>query len=157
MSTSRLTARVPSARPVTIARLYQHRLKFHKDGYDGSGKCNAEYTDNESDITYGVVFEISTTEKRRLDKIEGVGDGYDEKNESVFTQNGKILEVVTYYATSVDSSLAPYDWYKEHVLHGAREHGLPVEYIATIEAINSIPDPDKERHEKELSIYRSRI
>ena len=108
MSTSRLTARAPSVRPIATARLYHHRLRFHKIGHDGSGKCDAEYTNNESDIIYGVVLEISIMEKRRLDKIEGAGNGYDEKSVSVFTQDGKTFEVLTYYAINIDSSLAPY-------------------------------------------------
>ena len=154
MSTPRFTARVPSGRLVTVAWLSKHRLRFHKNGYDGSGKCDAEYTNNELDIIYGIVFEMSVTEKLRLDNIEKVGNGYDEKNISVFTKNNKTLEVVTYCATNINSSLEPYHWYKHHVLRGAREHYLPLEYISMIEAINSIPDPNKQRHEKELSIYR---
>jgi hypothetical protein len=31
---------------------------------------------------------------------------------------------------------------------------LPKEYIALIEAVDSIPDPDKKREKKELNIYR---
>lgn len=154
MSTPRLTDRVPSARAVTIAQLHKHKLKFHKKSNDGSGKCDAEYTNNAEDIVYGVVFQISASEKQELDSKEGLRNGYEEKNVSVIAQNGEVLDAVTYYATRIDSSLKPYDWYKEHVTRGAHEHNLPPEYIATIDAINSIPDPDKKRHVKELSIYR---
>lgn len=153
MSTPRLTNRVPSARVVSIAQLRLHRLKFHKKSRDGSGKCDVEYTSNANDLVYGVVFQISASEKKELDRKEGLGNGYKEKTVSVITQNGEILETVTYYATSIDSTLKPYDWYKEHVLRGAREHGLPPGYIASIEAVNAIADPDKSRYEKELSIY----
>lgn len=154
MSTPRLTDRVPSARAVTVARLHKHKLKFHKKSKYGSGKCDAEFTNDAEDVVYGVVFQISAAEKPELDRKEGLRNGYEEKNVSVIAQNGETLDAVTYYATSTDSSLKPYDWYKEHVIRGAREHGLPPEYIATIDAINSMPDPDNKRHEKELSIYR---
>lgn len=154
MSTPRLTDRVPSAHAVAVARLYKHRLKFHKKSKDNSGKCDAEYTNDEKDVVYGVVFEIAASEKPELDRKEGLGKGYGEKNVSVYTHDGKELKVITYYATSTDPELKPYEWYKEHVVRGAREHGLPAEYINAILAVEAVPDPDKTRHERELSIYR---
>ena len=154
MSTPRLTDRVHSVRAVTIAQLHKHKLKFHKKSNDGSAKCDAEYTNNAEDVMYGVVFQISASEKPELDIKEGLRKGYEEKIVSVIAQNGETLDAVTYYATNIDPSLNPYDWYKEHVIRGARENGLPPEYIATIDAINSMPDPDTERHKRELSIYR---
>jgi hypothetical protein len=39
-------------------------------------------------------------------------------------------------------------------LRGAQEHGFPEEYIAVIEAQESIEDIDKERIQRELAIYR---
>ena len=52
-----------------------------------------------------------------------------------------------------DATLNPYNWYKEHVLRGARENNLPHDYISIIEKIESLPDPDMDRHEQELAIY----
>ena len=154
MSTPRLTDRVPSARAVAVARLHKHKLKFHKKSKDDSGKCDAECTNEEKDVVYGVVFEIAASEKPELDRKEGLKNGYDEKCVLIYTQDGEELNAVTYYATSIDPKLKPYEWYKEHVVRGAREHGLPAEYINTISAVETLPDPDKSRHARELSIYR---
>lgn len=44
MLTDRLRERVPSARPVAVARLAGHSLRWHKVSIDGSGKCDAEAT-----------------------------------------------------------------------------------------------------------------
>lgn len=153
MSTPRLLKRTPSARFISTAQLENHKLKFHKKSIYGSGKCNIEYTNNLVDIVFGVLFEITANEKSRLDHIEGLGTGYDEKWVTVIDSNGEMVSAVTYYAISIDSSLRPYHWYKEHVLRGAKEHNLPVDYIKFIEAIESMPDPDIETHENELSIY----
>lgn len=153
MSTPRLMDRVPLARAVAVGQLQKHRLRFHKKSKDNSGKCDAECTNNENDVVYGVVFEIATSEKPELDRKEGLGNGYKEKTVSVYAQDGRELEAVTYYATSTDPKLKPYEWYKEHVVRGAREHGLPAEYVNTIEAAEAMLDPDYSRHEKELSIY----
>ncbi len=153
MSTERLKNRVSSARIVTVAWLENHKLEFHKRSKDGSGKCDAVYIGNAKDIVYGVVFEMTVLEKQELDKSEGLGNGYEQKDISIITRNGGKLNAVTYYAKEIDPSLKPYRWYKEHVLRGAREHGLPSEYIATIEVVNAVPDLDRKRHEAELSIY----
>ena len=45
-----------------------------------------------------------------------------------------------------------YVWYKQHVLLGAIEAGLPAEYIESIRALNAIGDPDNEREARELSL-----
>lgn len=156
MSTPRLGERSPSAHTVAVARLQRHRLRFHKGGRDGSGKCDADFTDDEADVVFGVVFEIAAAEKLQLDEHEGLGKGYEEKRVSIYTEDGRVLEALTYYATSIDPELKPYDWYKEHVLRGAREHGLPWEHIESIAAVEAIPDPDSPRCERELAIYRDR-
>ena len=152
MSSARLRDRVPSARFVAVAILPAHRLRFHKVSRDNSGKCDAEETENPDDRVYGVVYEIANEEKPDLDRKEGLGFGYDEKVVEVITEQGK-LNILMYFATRVNSSLKPYCWYKEHVLIGAREHGLPPEYIAQIEAIEAVEDPDVTRGERELAIY----
>jgi cation transport regulator ChaC len=153
MSTARLGHRTPSARAVAVARLQRHRLRFHKRGKDSSGKCDAEFTDDATDVVYGVVFEIAASEKLQLDEHEGLNRGYDEKRVLIWTEDGKELEALTYYATSIDPALKPYDWYKEHVVRGAREHGLPREYVESIAAVEAVTDPDGPRCERELGIY----
>jgi gamma-glutamylcyclotransferase len=154
MSTARLLARTPSARVVKTARLTGHRLLFHKKGADGSGKCDAHCIDGDVCV-FGVVFELHASDKQVLDRIEGLGYGYDQKTVSVIAGSGEWIDAVTYYANSIDADLQPFHWYKAHVLHGAREQGLPPDYIERIAAVESIPDPDAGRHHDEMAIYRS--
>ncbi|MGA8276571.1 MAG: gamma-glutamylcyclotransferase family protein [Rhodanobacteraceae bacterium] len=153
MSVARLQDRVPSARFVAVATLAAHRLRFHKVSNDGSGKCDAVETGDPKDQVIGVVYEIADVEKSALDRKEGLGSGYEEKEVEVTTDQGK-LTALMYFATAVDSALKPYRWYKKHVLVGARENGLPSEYIVQIEEVEAIDDPDTKRHERELEIYR---
>lgn len=153
MSLARLQKRVPSARCVAIATLPAHRLRFHKISKDGSGKCDAEETGNVKDRVIGVVYEISDSDKPVLNRKEGLGSGYCEKEVEVSTDQER-LTAWMYFATIKDNQLKPYRWYKEHILVGAREHGLPPEYIAQIEAMEAINDPDTGRHDRELAIYR---
>lgn len=152
ISHRRLRARVPSARFVAVTELPAHRLRFHKSAGDGSAKCNAEDTGHSGDRVMGVVYEIADAEKSDLDRHEALGFGYDEKQVELKTEQGT-LHAWMYYATRINNSLKPFHWYKDHVLIGARENGLPADYIAQIEAVESIDDPKPERHARELSIY----
>jgi hypothetical protein len=153
MSTLRIKRRVESATVISTGHLHQHSLQFHKKSVDGSAKCDIAHTRKQEDIVYGVVFELLANDKAILNSYEGLGNGYEEKQVSVFLPNGGSVLASTYYATHIDTSLKPYHWYKEHVLRGAREHALPLEHIDAIEAVTSIPDPDRDNHTKELSIY----
>ena len=154
LSLRRLRARVPSATPLGNAVLYGHQLRFHKRGRDGSAKCDAITTLAPDQRVLGVVFDIASTHKSDLDLVEGVGQGYETKTVRVELAYGGWLEAFTYSATLIDPKLKPYDWYKAHVLRGALEHQLAADYIQSIQDIESIPDPDQERHAREMLIYR---
>ncbi|MFC1844254.1 gamma-glutamylcyclotransferase family protein [Thermodesulfobacteriota bacterium] len=153
MSSLRLLERAPSATFLSIATLKEYRLLFHKKSKDGSGKCDAEDTAEQNDYVMGVVFAMSAADKEELDRKECHGFGYKEKTVTVTLENGDRIEASTYFAVETDASLTPYSWYKEHVLRGARENNLPHEYISNIEEIESLPDPDMDRHTRELAIY----
>jgi hypothetical protein len=59
---------------------------------------------------------------------------------------------LTYRATPeyIDDNLKPYGWYRDFVLAGGREHGLPPEYIAEyIQLVEAIEDPNKTRDQKQ--------
>jgi gamma-glutamylcyclotransferase len=79
MCTGRLRGRVPSATPVRVAKLSNQSLRFHKQSTDGSGKGDAYFTGEQRDVIWGVIFEIDPREKADLDRAEGVGHGYTEK------------------------------------------------------------------------------
>lgn len=143
---SRLRERTPSAKLLTTGILFEHKLMFHKSSFDGSGKCDAYQTDKDYDHLYGVIYEVPKSEKQELDLAEGLGVGYEEKTVSVFVESKKtIIEAITYYATEIDDSLKPYHWYKNFVLQGAIDNGLPEEYIDTLRHIESNDDLDEKR------------
>ena len=144
MSAPRVRQRAPSARLRGIGRLEGHALRWHKRGRDGSGKCDAEATGTDSDVVWGVLFEIDRSEKHRLDEAEGLHHGYDEKEVGITTGLGAV-EALMYYATDIAPALRPFHWYKAFVVAGARQHGLPEPYIRNLEMVQSVPDPDTSR------------
>jgi len=157
MSLPRLRRRVASARSHATAVLHGHRLCFHKVGRDGSAKCDAALSSHPDDIVHGVLYHLDPSHKARLDEVEGLGRGYQQKAVVVGLPDGNETTAFTYYATHIDAALQPYSWYLEHVIRGAREHGLPNHYRAMLIATGAIPDPDRSRHRMELSIYTDRV
>jgi hypothetical protein len=144
MLSRRLRARVPSARMIGIGELPGHVLRWDKHGQDGSGKCDAAFTGRQSDRLWGVVYTLDIDEKPVLDGYEGLHRGYAEKEVEVLTAHGP-LSAQIYYATNTDPRLLPFDWYKAFVLAGARENGLPADYIALIASVACIADADGAR------------
>ncbi|MBB4343085.1 gamma-glutamylcyclotransferase [Rhizobium leguminosarum bv. viciae] len=157
MSTARLRERMPSCKPLGIATLPGHSLRFHKRSTDKSGKCNAFASESDRGVI-GVLFSFDPAERAKLDKAEGVGKGYEHATVTVINDKGRRRKVLTYLATPdyIDDSLKPYGWYKDFVLAGGREHGLPSEYISEyIESVEPIEDPDKIRDNKRRATFGS--
>jgi len=152
----RLTARVPSAQPLSVVPLRGRRLGFHKRGRDLSGKCLFYVTQNPRDTVFGVLYEIARTEKALLDRAEGAGRGYDEQRIDV-SIGGKRYASFLYAASAshIDASLNPFHWYKRMVVAGARYHRLPGAYVAALEAVPSVEDADPARaREQEALLAR---
>ena len=157
MSTARLRKRMPSCKPLGIATLPGHALRFHKRSMDKSGKCNAFASGNDNSVI-GVLFSFDPAERAKLDEAEGVGRGYEHAMVTVINDKGRRRKVLTYLATPdyIDDSLKPYGWYKDFVLAGGKEHGLPPEYIAEyIQSVEAIEDPDKTRDKKQRATLES--
>lgn len=153
LSSARMGARVPAAALVARAELREHRLLFHKIGRDGSAKCDACFTGAAADAVLGVVYRLPAADSNVLDRIEGLGSGYARKQVAVVSFAGAILEAFTYCATRTASGLQPFHWYREHVLRGTLEHGLPAQYIASIEAVSPTDDPGRMRAQREISVH----
>lgn len=125
----RMRERVPSAVTVAVGRLSGFDLAFAKRGADGSGKC--DIVTSEAACVWGVVYRIARAEQPALDAAEA---GYDEIGITVSTPAGR-LAVFTYRSRpGARGGAAPRSWYRDIVLAGAREHGLPEDHIARIEA-----------------------
>lgn len=151
------TSRCPSATPIGIAKLQGHALKWHKRSRkDGSGKCDIVRVDVPEAVVHGVLYEIDSSEKAALDREEGAGKGYAETAVDVLF-DGVERRATTYQATETDETLRPLSWYRALVIAGAREHALPEDYIALIEAVDVIEDPDHERHTKNMSLIEGML
>ena len=149
LSRARLGARLPAA-AIGTGRLAGHRLSFRKrSDVDGSAKCDIEPAP--ADEVFGMLYRLAAADLPSLDAIEG---GYERDEVGIEGADGALVRAVTYRALVIDDRLKPFDWYHHHVLHGAREAGLPRRHIARIETIEAVRDPDAARRRRELAIYR---
>ena len=145
----RLTERVGSALPFSNAWIRGYEVRFRKISFDDSGKADLVETGDLEDIVHGVVYQFDPAEWHALDKHEGAtgnNPGYDRVPIQVHTDLSN-RDVTTYLARRgrIDESLKPYTWYRDLILCGAEQHGLPEDYRRKIESIVDIPDPEENR------------
>ncbi len=159
MLTERLTApdRCPSAKAVGVAFADGYSLDFSKfSKKDKSGK--ATLFESPGQLQYGVVFTIKKCDLEKLDDAEGLGKGYDKKDNFNVTlvSTGTIQSTFTYIATynSKHTHLRPFDWYLALVVAGAMQHKLPEEAIADYKGTDFQLDRDSKRKYKELEILK---
>lgn len=150
MLAARLQQRAPGAKPIGVASLRGHELRWHKVAKDDSGKCDIVATETES-VVYGVLYEIPLEQKQHLDQAEGLGSGYEEK-EVVVEVGTATYTAKAYYATNIDPDIQPFTWYKALVVAGAVQHGLPPDYINKIRAIEAKQDANAQRHAQNMAL-----
>jgi len=130
MSTERMSSRASSAKTVGRARIPDKRLVYNKRSKDGSGRANL--VDSPGDEVWGVLYEVETDQLVALDRTEG---GYERQEVSVITEQGQTIQAVVYISDQLTDTPIPYDWYKQLIVSGAREHQLPEHYIELLEAL----------------------
>jgi gamma-glutamylcyclotransferase (GGCT)/AIG2-like uncharacterized protein YtfP len=139
------------------ASLRDHRLRFNKKSeIDGSGKANVE--SHPGGQVWGVLYTIPDADLETLDKGEV---GYYRAQLPVHTTDPDITDITeawVYLASkpSDNPALRPYTWYKRFLVEGAREHSLPLEYVAELERIEAIEDSNqqRDRDKRALSVLK---
>lgn len=153
MHVGRLRERAPSAESIEVAELSNHQLMFNKRGRDGSGKCNL--IARNASCVYGVVYRIDIKQWRSLDRAEG--SGYGRRHLIVNgLSGGRPYRAFLYLAKtmSIDDALQPYDWYRNFVVLGAEQHGLPKTYVAQLWRVPVRGDPNGRRSRTQFNIMK---
>ncbi len=135
LALARMCERVASARVVTTGQLAGYRLALDKRGADGSGKANL--VREPGSVVWGVVYSIDAADWAGLDACE---PGYARIEVEVSTPLRR-LAAQTYRARILTDRPVAFDWYKRLILEGAREHGLPPEWLEILAALPERPDP----------------
>lgn len=150
MLTRRLTdsSRAPSAVACGVATALGFVVRFHKVGADGSGKCTLVATVAEAEAACGVLYQVADADGANLDRVEGVHTGgYVRRAVELRLAGGRTASAMTYVAGAghVDVSRIPFDWYRDLVVAGAIEHGLPPRYVEKLARVPAAADPDTAR------------
>lgn len=133
MHPERMLARVPGAEPQGAARLSGHRLALNKRGRDGSAKANLVRAPD--GLVWGVLWSLTVEEVCVLDGHEG---GYTREAVRVHAAT-EARDAEAYVSTRLVADALPYDWYLDHLLHGARAFDFPPEYLEWLAAQPSQP------------------
>jgi cation transport regulator ChaC len=85
---------------------------------------------------WGALYRLTHADAERLDRTEGVGRGFYQRLEvEVHTHDGLLLAAFTYRSPFSRPERKPSRRYLDLLLTGARELGLPEDYVARLEAL----------------------
>ena len=116
-----------------VARLAGYRLCFNLAiGPGERGVANVEPVDGA--CTWGVLYLLTGDELSRLDRTEGIGFGAYARVLVEVEADGERVQAHTYVSTRTREGRKPSARYLGLLLEGARQHGLPVDYVAALEA-----------------------
>jgi len=135
--------------PGRPAVLSGYCLEFNKRSTeDLSGKANV--TKREGSEVWGVLYSVSSADKKKLNKGEG---GYQPLKLPVRLEDST-TEAWVYVAEKPDNdpALRPFTWYKRFLVEGAREHALPPVYIAMLENIDAVQDTNQARDSRKRAL-----
>lgn len=133
MKTTRIQGRVPGVRPAGRAQLLGFRLTFNRRStVDGTAKANL--VESPGDVVWGVLFEIDPEGWVTVDEAEG---GYVRREVRVVDDEERSIAAQTYISTQLTDDPRPTESYRRLIVEGALEHGLPEDYVAALEAVES--------------------
>jgi cation transport regulator ChaC len=117
------------------ARLDAHRLCFNLPV--GPGERAVANVEPDADAcTWGVAYLISAEQAEHLDRTEGVHRGaYARSAVTIELESAERLAAFTYRSALTCEGRKPSARYLQLLLAGAREHGLPAEYVRALEAL----------------------
>jgi gamma-glutamylcyclotransferase len=153
MLTERLKQRCSRAEALGLAQVQNYDLSFSKVSKDGSGKATLVKAND--GVVYGVLFRIPKSERPALDEAEGPGYQRDDKFAVVRSDGSKII-ASAYLAepAAANKNLRPYVWYRELIITGAKQHGLPEHYQESLNgfAAESDPTPTRKTRQQALAL-----
>jgi cation transport regulator ChaC len=132
-----------------IGQLRDFELRF--DLPVGPGERGvANVAPSSGDHVWGALYHLTHADAERLDRTEGVDKGfYQRLAVDVHLPEGALLAAFTYRSEISRPERKPSRRYLGLLLAGAREHGLPAEYVARLRALPLAVD----EREAQLSLF----
>ena len=132
MAEAELGSFVPKRRFLGAARLRGFRLAFRRRSIRWGGGA-ADIVESSGDVVWGALFELPDGGLDALDAKEGRGVAYRRRDVKVTLEDG-VRSAVTYEVIEKEPvDVPPTPDYTALLLGGARERGLPEDYLAELE------------------------
>jgi gamma-glutamylcyclotransferase (GGCT)/AIG2-like uncharacterized protein YtfP len=130
-----MKGRCPSAQSVGVAKLPGRRLAFTRWSEGRKGAVADAVADPAGEV-WGVVYEITAEDLEVLDRCEGFTPGGSSnaylRQQCTVWLNGdpqRAVAAEVYFAVPQENPGLPSQDYRDQILRGAREWGLPQDYI----------------------------
>lgn len=139
MASSQMAERCPGAVCLGAARLPRYRLAFDAWSNRRGGLVADVLPDPGSEV-WGVLWEVTGEHAEALDRYEGVGRGqYRRATVRVEAAAGGEVEAFAYVICDPGEDGPTTGAYRDILLEGAREHGLPDEWVQALERVPTLP------------------
>jgi hypothetical protein len=113
-----------------LGRLENYELLFNKKVRGGTAEANIQPARGKTVL--GVLYKLTETALRSLDRSTGVPGHYRRIEVSAFDSAGNKISAQAYIASKVEKGLRPAGHYLQTILEGATENGLPEHYLEAI-------------------------
>jgi len=117
----------PASRFVKAARLAGFRFVYDGFSVTWDGAVG-NIVKSETEGVWGALYEITERDRLTLDAFEGYPRSYDHRDVEVKDRNGNTCRALTYYRTGRALG-KPHPDYERIVIDGARQCGLPDDYV----------------------------
>ena len=122
MEEAQMAFRCPGSTSLGIAWLTNHRFIINDRGV-------ASIVESEGRVVYGLLWDISETDERQLDRYEGVRKGFYRKSTvSVGVQENQTVDALVYVASSNEHG-KPRPGYMERIIRAAKDLGVPTQVL----------------------------
>lgn len=134
----------PRAVAIGAARLDGYRLCFPRGSL--TRHCAvAGIRAADAETVWGALYRINAVDEAALDAREGfvhtrarAQNRYNRGLVEVISAQGRAIDAITYFATPQPDPGRPSPAYLEHMIRGAKAHGLPVGYIDMLRGFNAV-------------------
>ncbi|XP_067912650.1 gamma-glutamylcyclotransferase-like [Heterodontus francisci] len=129
----------PSAVRASVGRLKGYKLAFglYKRNLTEWGGGVATIIQSPEDDVWGVVWRLKAADRQSLDDQENVKEGFYSPIEVKIEREDAGEMMCLTYQINYFNSVLPSPLYKEVICTGAKQNGLPAEYIAKLDAIKT--------------------
>lgn len=127
MEHKQMQKRCPNSKYLMKAQLQGY--KFVYDGYSETRGCAvANIVKDKDNIVWGGLFEVTDECIKMLDKYEGVPTAYQKKTIEVRDEQNNLYKAIVYLREPQKVG-RPSDGYRKILIDGAKDCGLPEEYV----------------------------